>query len=132
MGSLEVASSSSTSCRSNSRTWAKYGRSVQDRAISRAWTPRLGVYRKLHCTQVTPHHRMRNQNSSYGLHLRHANFILIELKKEKHRFKTVIFTVLWALSIPVKFTILQTAPILMDANQSSKRSRKHHKGAGWS
>ena len=41
MGSLDVASASSTSCNNNSNTCGKYGSSVQQRAISKAFTPRL-------------------------------------------------------------------------------------------
>ena len=41
MGSLDVASSSNTSCNNNSKICEKYGISMQERAISKACTPRL-------------------------------------------------------------------------------------------
>ena len=41
MGLLAVASFSRTSCSISSNTCVKYGRLVQLRAISKAWTPRL-------------------------------------------------------------------------------------------
>ena len=41
MGLLAVASFSRTSCSMSSNTWVKYGRLVQLRAMSKAWTPRL-------------------------------------------------------------------------------------------
>jgi len=41
MGSLEVASVSSTSCSSSSNTCGKYDSSAQHLANSSAWTPKL-------------------------------------------------------------------------------------------